>query len=279
VFSPQKENTMRSPVTAAALCAASLFLAPGARAQDVPQPVAHTVLEPPSQPPPPPAPVQPLPAQPVPVQAMPLPAQPVPVAPAIAAAPAAPRSEIGFTLRMGAADKDRMLLGGSFSGSSGPATVGLSADWAVDVGGTGEHQHDSSGSWHWCEVQPDGRCISRTDLMVSGYAGLRLKTGSPASGLRLKLELVGELGWGWTYVAERSSLDVWSDALRAYPFAGVRGQVGLIVFKNATFGMGGYVRQSLTGETCVTTAGGCTTVGGPTAGVYIFGGGDWGIGG
>jgi hypothetical protein len=42
--------------------------------------------------------------------------------------------------------------------------------------------------------------------------------------------------------------------------------------------VGAFARQGLAGKMCVTTDGGCTRVGGLTTGVYLFGGGEWGIG-
>jgi hypothetical protein len=196
-----------------------------------------------------------------------------------------PRSEIGFSLRMGATETDRFVFGGSLGGTSGPFMIGVSGDGTFDVRGSSHHD-DSSRSDHgrsWCTVHSDGRCTSRTDLTLAGYLGLRHKTSPIFGGARLRFELAGELGWQWSYVDERLSDGaggyVWSDATRAFPMAGVRAQLGMTVFRNATFGFGGYARQGLRGKVCVTTDGGCTKVGGMTAGIYFFGGGDWGLGG
>jgi hypothetical protein len=262
---------MRPSVTAAALCAA-LLLTPAARADEVPQPVGHTVVEPPD-----PA------AAPPPPSVVAQPAQ----APAVAApAPARlqQRSELGFTVRLGGAEVDRFLVGASFGGASGPVMVGFSVDGVFDVEGDGHrYDHEEDGWRGWCQVRADGRCTSRADLSLSGYAGVRHRTAPVFGGARLRLELAGELGWQWSWVNERVTASpsgtVWSEAGRAYPIAGLRGQVGLTVFRHATFGIGGYARQSLRGKLCVTTDGGCTRVGGTSAGVYFFGGGDWGVGG
>jgi hypothetical protein len=245
---------MRSFATAAALCAAVLTLAPAARADDVPQPVSRTVVEPPAQP------AEALAPSPAPLRA---------------------RSEVGFTVRAGAAETDRFLLGGSFGAASGPFMVGVSADGTFDVHGSRDTTRHSDGWRDWCAIRADGRCTNRADLALAGYLGVRHKTGPVFGGARLRLELAGELGWQWSYVDERLSDGagghLWSDATRAFPIAGLRAQVGLTVFRNATFGIGGYARQGLQGRVCVNTEGGCTKVGGTTGGVYFFGGGDWGI--
>jgi hypothetical protein len=256
---------MRPYLTSAALCAALLTLASSTRVRaddDVPQPESRTVVQPPAA------------AAPA--------AQPAtPPPPAIA--PAAPRSEIGFTLRSGLAESDRFLFGGSFGGASGWLMAGVSTDAVLDVRGSGHHSeryhHDDHDGWSDYCHESNGRCLNRADLALSGYFGVRKKTGPVLGGARLRLELAGELGWQWSFVDERvsstSSETVWSSGSRAFPIAGVRGQVGLTVFRNATFGLGAYARQGLAGRVCVNTDGGCTKVGGLTAGVYLFGGGDW----
>jgi len=255
---------MRPPATAAALCAAVLSFLPPARAQDVPQPEGHTVLEPPAQP---------------------IPAVDEPTAaPRSAPSSRANGSELGFQLRAGAADTDRFLFGGSFVGSSGPITFGLSGDAIVDVRGSGRHHHDGSvddGWGDWCEVRSDGRCLRRADLALSGFGGLRHRTAPFLGGPRLRLELVGELGWQLSVVEERlqtASGTTWSDASRAYPFAGIRGGLGLTFLRSGYVGVGGFARQGLAGKVCVTSDGGCTHVGGLTGGVFLFGGGEWGVG-
>lgn len=263
---------MRSHLTAAALCA--ILFAPASRAQDdVPQPVSRTVVEPPAQP----APEQPAAAQPA-------PAQPPAAAPpnAVRALPPAVRSEVGFSVRLGGAETDRLLLGTSVGGASGPFMVGFSLDGTVDVEGSGRHHEDDDDDdgWRdWCRVRADGRCTNRADLAMAGYLGLRHRTGPVLGSAPLRLELAGELGWQWSLVEERMPEGVWSDATRAFPIAGLRAQVGLTFFRHATFGVGGYVRQGLAGRVCVDTEGGCTKVGGTTGGVYFFGGGDWWVGG
>jgi hypothetical protein len=254
---------MRPPILAAALFAALVSSVPSTRAQDVPEPESHTVLEPPAQETPP--------------------AQQV-AAPAPSDHAREARSELGFQLRAGAADTDRFLLGGSFVGSSGPLTFGLSGDTTLDVRGGGHHHHDAYGddAWSdWCEQRSDGRCLRRADFALSGFGGLRQRTAPFLGGARLRLELVGELGWQLSYVEERiqtTSGAIWSDASRAYPFAGVRGGLGVSFLRSAYVGVGAFARKSLSGQLCVNTDGGCTHVGGVTRGVFLFGGGEWGIG-
>lgn len=277
------------PYRSATLCAAVLALASPARAHDVPQPVSRTVLVPPAEP----AQFASDPA------ANPTPVPPEPeytLAPTFAGVPArgpvyvpapAPRvarSELGVQLRMGAVETDQFLLGTSIAGSSGPVTIGFSADAMADVGsGTGRHYADGGGHWwgNWCVERPDGRCVSRADLAVAGFAGLRTPT-DPVHGPRLRLELVGELGWQWTRVNERvtgSGGAEWSEASRAFTFGGVRGAIGLRVARYASFGFGAFARQGLREKVCVSTGGGCTWAGGRTTGVYGFLGADWGVGG
>lgn len=270
------------PYALAALAALALSHASPARAHDVPQPVSRTVLLPPAECDPPADASAAVPAS------MPPPMEPPPTfgsVPAVTAAPVvAPRSEIGFQLRMGAADRDRLLLGTSIAGSGGFVTVGFSADAIVDVSGTARHFEDGGAQWwgNWCVERADGRCLSRADLAVSGFAGLRHTTDPVLGGARMRLELVGELGWQWTGVNERVAGPggaVWSDANRAFTFGGIRGGLGLTVSRHATLGFGAYGRQGLGEKACLATAGGCTWIGGRTTGVYVFAGGDWGGGG
>jgi len=267
---------MRSPATAAALCAAFLSFLPAARGQDLPLPEGHAVLEPPGQPlPPADWPAPPPPAQPPPSP----PAQPSsqPARPA----PRASTTELGFQLRLGMAEQDRFAGGASFVVNSGPATFGLSTDVIADVGGSHEHHTDGEhGGWsHWCEVQPDGRCLARADVALSGFAGLRHRGAPVAGGPTFRFELVGELGWQLSYVEEQlQGTGMWSDGSRSYPFAGARAGLGVMFFGHGYFGVGGFAHQSLGSKVCVPTAGGCTEVGGLQAGVYLFGGGEWGVG-
>lgn len=252
---------MRPFIVAAALCAVTVSFVPSARAQDVPQPDSRTVLEPPAGEAPP--------GQ-----------QPAP--PPRAEPAAATRSELGFQLRAGSGGTDRFMLGSSFVGSSGPITFGLSGDATFDVGGSAHHR-DASGhdEWSdWCVQRSDGRCLRHADLAFSGFGGLRQRVPFVGS-TRLRLELVGELGWQFSYVEERiqsTSGTLWSDATRAYPFAGVRGGLGVTFLRSAYVGVGAFARQGLSGKVCVTTDGGCTRVGGLTGGVFLFGGGEWGVG-
>lgn len=259
---------MRPPVTAAALCAAFLSFLPSARAQDVPEPDAHTVLEPPTEQ------VPPVDEQRVP------PPWSEPAAPA----PRVARGDLGFQLRAGAAETDRFTFGSSLAAGSGPVVFGLSGDLTADVHGSGRHHGDGDGgdSWSdWCRVRSDGRCLNRVDVSFSGFGGFRHRSDPILGGSSLRLELVGELGWQLSTVDERietSGGTYWSEANRAYPFAGVRGGVGLTFLRNGYFGVGGFARQGLAGKVCVTTDGGCTRVGGMMGGVYLFGGAEWGIG-
>ncbi len=255
---------MRSHL-AAALCAAlASFISP-ARAQDVPAPESHDVLEPPAH-------------QPA--------AEPQPTPPPGSAArtwtEGAPRPELGFQLRAGSAGTDRALFGASFVGSSGPFTFGLSGDAIANVGGQHHHGSDGEHDWSdWCEQRSDGRCLRRVDFALSGFGGLRHRTSPFLGGARLRLELVGELGWQVSHVEERirsAGGTTWSDASRAYPFAGVRGGVGIAFLRSAQVGVGAFARQSLAGRVCVNTDGGCTHVGGMTTGVFLLGGAEWGVG-
>lgn len=257
---------MRPPVVAAALCAAFLSFLPSARAQDVPEPDAHTVLEPPTEQ------VPPVDEQRVP------PPWSEPAAPA----PRVARGDLGFQLRAGAAETDRFTFGSSLAAGSGPVVFGLSGDLTADVHGSSRHHGDGGDSWSdWCRVRSDGRCLNRVDVSFSGFGGFRHRSDPILGGSSLRLELVGELGWQLSTVDERietSGGTYWSEANRAYPFAGVRGGVGLTFLRNGYFGVGGFARQGLAGKVCVTTDGGCTRVGGMMGGVYLFGGAEWGIG-
>lgn len=255
---------MRPSVTTAALSAVILSILPTARADEVPEPESRTVLVPPTPP-----------------QAE---EKPAPAPRTEQLAPREGRTELGFQLRAGAADTDRALFGSSLVGNSGPFTFGLSGDVTFDVGGRRHHEDDD-----WDDddhhdrscVEHGGRCRNQLDLALSGFGGLRYKTNPIFGGSRLRLELVGEAGWQVVYVDERlegGTGDHWSDASRAFPFAGLRGGVGLTFLRNAYVGVGAYARQGLAGKVCVDTDGGCTRVGGFTGGVYLYGGGEWGIG-
>jgi hypothetical protein len=192
-------------------------------------------------------------------------------------------SELGFQFRAGAAQTDRFMFGSSFVGNSGPVTFGLSGDTIIDVRGSSHRRRDGDGDgWsHWCEVRADGRCINRADLALSGFGGIRHRSAQFLGGARLRLEVVGELGWQLSYVEERMETATgtyWSEATRAYPFAGVRGGLGVTFLRNAYVGVGGLARQGLVGKICVNTDGGCTRVGGLITGVYLFAGGELGVG-
>ncbi|HET6437895.1 MAG TPA: hypothetical protein VFG59_07530 [Anaeromyxobacter sp.] len=286
---------MRPPLAAAALCAALFFLARPARAEEVPQPESRTVIVPPQVPPPAaqasdeePAPP---PGTPAPPTTVPPPPPPVPPPPPPARPPPPPppedghRAAVGFQLRMGSAEVDRFTLGNSLVVSSGLYTFGLSADVTVDVGGRGHrYSHDDGeggdrGFSDWCTVRSDGRCLDRADLYLSAFAGLRHLTAPVLGASRLRLELVGEAGWQVSAVEERiftTSGGYWSEGSRAFPFAGLRAGVGLTFFRHGYIGIGGYARQGLAGRLCVNTGGGCTRVGGPSAGVLLMGGAEWG---
>jgi hypothetical protein len=261
---------MRPPLTAAVICAGFLSFLPSARAEDVPEPDSHTVLEPPA------------------AEAPPAEVQPPAAPPRTEARPRLPRSELGFQMRAGAVESDRFHLGTSFVGSSGPLTFGISGDMTLDVRGSGHHRHhgwdddDHGDHWNdWCAERSGGRCLNRSDFALSGFGGLRTKLQPFSSGPQMRLELVGELGWQVSYVDERiesTTGTVWSDASRAYPFGGVRGGVGVMFLRHAYVGLGGFARQGLSGKVCVDTDGGCTRVGGLTGGVFLMGGGEWGVG-
>jgi hypothetical protein len=241
---------------AAALCAALSFPALAARAQDLPEPVSRTVIEPPTS------------------SAAPDPA---------ADHPGGRPPTLGFQLRAGSAEVDRLILGASFGGGPGPLTLGLSGDVTLDARGAGHRGHrdradDGRGWSDWCTVRSDGRCLDRADLSLSIFGGLRHRTAPFLGGSRLRLELVGEVGWQASVVEERisgASTTSWSDAGRAYPFAGARAVVGLTFLERAYLGVGAYARQGLAGKLCVTTDGGCTRVGGGSAGALLVFGADW----
>ncbi len=243
------------PHLPAALCAILASLAPAARAQDVPEPESHRVLEPPAQ------------------------EAPAPQRPTAEPRLRPDRPELGFQLRAGAAGTDRFLVGGSFSLSSGPLTFGLSTDGIFDVR-SGHHRHDGDDDWgDWCH-DANGRCLRRADVALSGFGGLRQRSTPFVGSTRLRLELVGELGWQYSTVEERIERPggaVWSDDARAYPFAGVRGSVA-VAFHSAYVGVGGLARQGLAGKVCLNTDGGCTHAGGLTGGVFLLGGAEWGVG-
>lgn len=256
---------MQPTVTVAAVCAAFLTFLPAARADDTPQPESRKVIEPPSRE----WTEEQQPAE----------------APRAEPPPRAAhthRGDIGFQLRVGAADTDRVVFGGSFGVGSGPLIFGLSGDAIADVQGSGRHYDDGDDEDHdWCRVRSNGRCLNQVDASFSGYGGLRYLTAPVIGPSRIRLEAAGELGWQLSYVDERLSDSYgtyWSDAHRAYPFVGVRGGAGLTFLGGGHVGVGAFARQGISGEVCVDTDGGCVHVGGFTAGVYLFGGADWGVG-
>jgi hypothetical protein len=194
---------------------------------------------------------------------------------------AGPEQTLGFQVRLGGVDTDRALVGGALVATSGPFEVGLATDLTVDVNGDRRY-HRGAGDDHregWCHVTASGRCIARADAAFTAFAGLLSRTQPVFAGARLRFDVLGEVGWQVSHVSERTltSTDVtWSEADRAYPVVGLRAGAGLHVFRAGYFGIGGFVRQPLQQRMCVTTDGGCTRVGGTTAGLVVYGGADFG---
>jgi len=196
---------------------------------------------------------------------------------------AGPEQTLGFQVRLGGVDTDRALVGGAFVATSGPFEVGLAADATLDVGGEVRYHHGGTGDgWDgWCHETTGGRCVARTDAAFTAFAGLLSRTRPAFAGARLRFDLLGEVGWQVSHVSERtlSATDVtWSAASRAYPVVGLRAGAGLHLLRAGYLGIGAFVRQPLQQRMCLTTDGGCTRVGGTTAGVVVFGGADFGAG-
>lgn len=167
--------------------------------------------------------------------------------------------ELGFQLRSGVSSQKRGTFGSSVVASRGPLVFGLSADSTSDL------------DWN------DDR---RSSYALSGFAGAR--AGSALAGTPLRLELVGEVGWEHARVRDRirnGAERYWSEGSRSFPVAGVRGGAAMTFARHGYLGLGAYLRQGLAGQLSVSTDAGRRHVGGLTAGVYLFGGGDWALGG
>jgi hypothetical protein len=219
-------------------------------------------------PPPPPAPAA-------------SPAEALPPPPPVMAGPVGPEQTLGFQLRAGGTGNDRGTLGAAFVATSGPLELGVAGDVLVDTNG-GEHYHrrghgDDEGGF--CRVRSNGRCVGTADFSFTAFGGFVQRTPR-VYGTRLRLDLLGELGWQASVVSERTVDElgraVWSNSHRTYPIVGVRGGVGFHAFRAGYAGVGAFVRQAIGGQRWVTTDGGRTRVGGTTAGLYIYGGADFG---